>query len=58
MAARAGWYFQKADECGRSAKEATDPQRCWALEEEQRRWMEIATSLERGTQQRRHEPAD
>ena len=57
MAPRAGWYFEKANECGRRAKEATDPQRRWALEEEKRRWTEIAASLEReGTQQRRHEP--
>ena len=57
MAARDGWYFQKADECGRRAKESTDPQRRWVLEQEKRRWTEIAASLEReGTQQRRHEP--
>ena len=58
MTERAGWYFQKADECGRRAKEASDPQRRSALEEEKRRWMEIAASLERqGTQQRGQEPA-
>ena len=58
MTARAGWYFQKADECGRRAKEASDPQQRRALEEEKRRWTEIADSLERvGTQQRSHEYA-
>jgi hypothetical protein len=47
-----GWYRQKAGQCGKMARKATDPQMRKAYEEQQKRWLEIAEALERHEQRR------
>jgi len=41
----ADWYFHKADQCGRMAKDATEPDRRAAYRQEQKLWLEIAASV-------------
>ena len=43
----AAWYLNKADQCGRLANEATQPQRRDAYQQEQKRWLEIAAAVMR-----------
>jgi hypothetical protein len=41
----ADWYFHKADQCGRMAKDATQPDRRAAYHHEQKLWLDIAASV-------------
>jgi hypothetical protein len=41
----ADWYFHKADQCGRMAEAATQPDRRATYLHEQKLWLEIAASV-------------
>jgi hypothetical protein len=40
------WYRQKADECARLAKDASEPHRRQAHETQERLWLRIADQIE------------
>jgi hypothetical protein len=42
----AGWYLNKAEQCARMARNATDLQRRGAYEEEQKLWLQIVERIE------------
>jgi hypothetical protein len=43
----AGWYFEKAAQCGRMAEAAADPQQRASYEAEQKNWLDIANGVVR-----------
>jgi hypothetical protein len=42
----AHWYHQKAEQCLRMAKEASEPHRRAGLKSERQAWLELAASIE------------
>ena len=43
----AGWYLEKAQQCARMAKIATDPYTRTKFESEAKLWLEIAVAIEK-----------
>ena len=43
----AAWYYHKADQCARLAKDADEPRKRYDFETERKLWLEIAEQVKR-----------